>query len=130
MYGSLQFPKIVKLLIGRAPTTTDVLLHDHRVAALKDRKFPGLISEANCTAQGKIIDITDEEFSVISDFENESYTKHFYESRTVSVVVANKQIEAITFVWTDPNTVLDTDWNKEDFQKTHLNSYIKRLSEK
>jgi gamma-glutamylcyclotransferase (GGCT)/AIG2-like uncharacterized protein YtfP len=123
VYGTLMFPEVLEVLLGRTPTMAPAALDGWRAAALTDRVYPGLVvAGPGLAAAGRVLLGLDErERAVLDAFEEDEV----YERRPV--VLADGR-EATTYVWIDDAAVLDHDWDPGLFVTEHLPTYVARWS--
>jgi gamma-glutamylcyclotransferase (GGCT)/AIG2-like uncharacterized protein YtfP len=73
VYGTLTFPEVVRVLLGRTPDTVAVSVAGWRVAPLRGCVYPTLVT-AEAIAHGRlIVDLNVQEWRIIDAFEDDSY---------------------------------------------------------
>jgi gamma-glutamylcyclotransferase (GGCT)/AIG2-like uncharacterized protein YtfP len=73
VYGTLQFPEVLRALLGRIPDSSATTLDGWRAAALARRTYPGLVP-ANATVGGTLLTgLTAEELQVLDEYESGPY---------------------------------------------------------
>lgn len=120
VYGTLKYPEIMFALTGRVTDYIDATLNGYKIVSLKNKPYPGLFISDGSTAVGKLIDIDEESFSVISAWEDIEYTPI-----EITSSVGGNQIKAITFLHSVKADQLYTDWDEENFKNNHLMDYVK-----
>ena len=119
VYGTLLFPEILRALIGRVPESTGAEAAGWRAAALRGRRYPGLVPGA-ARARGRLISgLNDAERRIIDDFEDGGY-----ELRDLALTDGSR---AAAYVWTSDD-VLPTDWDAAAFAASDLARYVERLT--
>ena len=117
VYGTLQFPDVLRALIDRIPDASSATAHGWRVAALPGQVYPGLVPADAGTAQGLLMTgLTTEEWQTIDAFEAIGYDLRRLEldnNRRGWAYVCAPHIEA------SPQ-----DWSAEEFARQHLHAYI------
>src|ERR1700722_17971188 len=73
VYGTLTFPEVARVLLGRTPGSIAVSIAGWRVAALPGSVYPTLVT-AEAIAHGRLIaDLTVHEWRIIDAFEDDNY---------------------------------------------------------
>lgn len=118
VYGTLKYPEIVFALTGKVTDYSDVTLNGYKIVSLKNKPYPGLVISSDNAVVGKLIDINEESYAVISAWEDIEYTPI-----EVTANVGSDQVRAITFLHTVKAEQLSKDWNEEYFRNKHLKDY-------
>lgn len=117
-YGTLQFPEVLMVLLGRVPKTEPAAVSGWRAAALAGRSYPGLVAAAG-TATGRVLPgLGRREIQIIDDFESGPY-----DLRPLTLADGRT---AWVYVWTDPAAVQPEDWSCEDFAARTLAAFVVR----
>jgi hypothetical protein len=117
-YGSLQFPEVLEVLLGRVPPTKPAEAEGWRIIPLAGLVYPGLV-RARATVTGLIIgELTDADWIVIDAFENPAYELNLMHLTDGSVAWA----------YTSPNDTEPADgtWDAAIFASRHLYDYVHR----
>jgi hypothetical protein len=126
-YGTLAFPQILEIVLGRLPVSSVARLPGWRVAALAGRPFPTLVPAAS-TAPGLLLHgLTAADWDVIDAYEGPAYD--------VVEVRLDDGRPALTYV-SDPERVVDRtswtalphDWDPDRFAEEVLASYVERCA--
>jgi len=116
VYGTLQFPEVLGILLGRTPDSSPMALKGWRAAALARRTYPGLVP-ANATVPGMLLTgLRAEELEVLDEYESGPY-----ELRKLSLTDGRP---AWSYVWTDATSVLASDWSADEFAAGHLPGFV------
>src|SRR5262249_11265420 len=116
VYGTLQFPEVLRALLGRVPDSSPITLDGWRAAALARRTYPGLVP-ANATVPGMLLTgLTAEELQVLDEYESGPY-----DLRKLSLTDGRP---AWSYVWTDATLVLASDWSADEFAAEHLAGFV------
>lgn len=116
VYGTLQFPEVLRVLLGRAPNSSATALAGWRAAALARRTYPGLVP-ASATVPGRLLTgLTAGELEVLDEYESGPYD--------VRKVTLTDGSPAWSYVWTDAKSVLASDWSASEFAAEHLASFV------
>jgi gamma-glutamylcyclotransferase (GGCT)/AIG2-like uncharacterized protein YtfP len=116
VYGTLQFPDVLRALLGRIPDSSPVALNGWRAAALVRRTYPGLVP-ADATVPGTLLTgLTGEELQVLDEYESGPY-----DLRELSLTDGRA---AWSYIWTDATSVLASDWSPEEFAAKHLHGFV------
>jgi gamma-glutamylcyclotransferase (GGCT)/AIG2-like uncharacterized protein YtfP len=123
VYGTLMFPEVLDVLLGRTPDMAPAALDGWRAAALADRVYPGLVAanRPGVAAAGRVLLGLDDQERVVLD----AFEESIYERR--SVVLADGR-RASTYVWLDTTAVLAHDWDPTRFATDHLAVYVDHWS--
>jgi gamma-glutamylcyclotransferase (GGCT)/AIG2-like uncharacterized protein YtfP len=117
-YGTLQFPEVLMVLLGRSPKTEPAAVSGWRAAALAGRSYPGLVAAAG-TATGRVLSgLGRQDIQIIDDFESGPY-----ELRPLTLADG---LTAWAYVWTDLAAVRPEDWSCEDFAARTLATFVLR----
>lgn len=115
VYGTLQYPEVLDILIGRAPNSTPATAAGWRAAALTDCVYPGLVPAAGHIVSGTLIEnLTREEWEVLDHFEDDIYA--------LQPLQISDGGHAWTYVW--PRAVRSSNWSPEGFTIDHLPDYL------
>ncbi|MFI6043731.1 gamma-glutamylcyclotransferase family protein [Nocardia sp. NPDC051321] len=116
VYGTLQFPEVLEILIGRVPQRTTAAAPGWRVAALPGRVYPGLVPEPNALAHGIVLaGLTSTEWAVLDAFEDDEYDLR-------PIDLARPAQRSWTYEWTA--TVAQDDWHPAHFVTDHLPHFV------
>ena len=115
VYGTLQFPEVLRALLGRVPDGSPTTLDGWRAAALARRPYPGLV-QADATVGGMLLTgLRAEELEVLDEYESGPY-----DLRKLSLADGRP---AWSYVWTDATCVLPSDWSADEFAAEHLHDF-------
>ena len=116
VYGTLQFPEVLEVLLGRIPQIGAAVLVGWRAAALARRTYPGLIP-ATTTVRGMLLTgLTDDEVVLLDEYESGPY-----DLRKVALTGGR---DAWAYVWTDASSVLAADWSADLFAADQLPGFV------
>lgn len=117
VYGTLQFPEILFVLIDRVPERRPAAAEGWRVASLTGRVYPGLVP-GDGAAHGHLLSgLTSEEWRVLDAFEGPEY-----ELKRLELVGGG---HGWAYVWRLATEVSSAGWSAEDFEQRHLPAYVK-----
>ncbi|MCC5847591.1 MAG: gamma-glutamylcyclotransferase [Verrucomicrobia bacterium] len=75
-YGTLQFPDLMRRLLGRLPTSRPALLHGYARYAVRNEDFPGLVPEAGSLTDGLLFEnLNANELARLDKYESEMYDR-------------------------------------------------------
>ena len=121
VYGTLQFPEVLRALLGRIPECGPVTLDGWRAAALARRPYPGLVA-ANATVPGMLLTgLTAEELEVLDEYESGPYD--------LRELALSDGRPAWAYAWTDATCVLASDWSADAFAAEHLSGFVVRVGD-
>ncbi|MFI6515126.1 gamma-glutamylcyclotransferase family protein [Spirillospora sp. NPDC050679] len=73
-YGTLRYPEILHVLLGRVPDLSPATAPGWRVSALPGLVYPGLVADPAATAGGVLISgLTDGERALLDAYEDDLY---------------------------------------------------------
>lgn len=120
-YGTLLFPEVLHALIGRVPQSQIASADGWRVAALKNRTYPGLVASPGEIAHGRLLPgLSDDEWRLLDNFEDRKY-----ELRQITLLDGQN---GLAYVWTDDTETCANAWDIKSFILTHLPTYVKRCA--
>ncbi|MGW6456293.1 gamma-glutamylcyclotransferase family protein [Streptomyces sp. NPDC055078] len=117
VYGTLQFPEVLRALLGRIPRTTPAAASGWRAAALDRRVYPGLVAAEQVATGLRLDDLTPQEWRVLDDFEDDQYA--------LRPIPLSGGTHGWAYVWPDLD-VLPENWDPEEFRARHLRAYASR----
>lgn len=122
VYGTLQFPEILKRLTGKIFTMKPATLNGFKRCCVKGCDYPALIETKDAITNGIILENVDEKsLKAIDYFEGDEYEK-----TGVTVLVNGLEVSAITYVWVAEKKRLEcTDWDRSFFESNFLIKYLK-----
>jgi len=120
-YGSLTFPEVLEVLLGRVPAAVPATAPGWRIAALRDRPFPVLVPGAGVAVGVLLTDLTSTEWRIVDAFEARSY-----ELREIDLDVGRGGAYVAGARADADWGVLPRDWAREAFD---LPSYLQRCSD-
>lgn len=121
VYGTLQFPEVLEVLIDRVPQRRPATASGWRVAALPGLLYPGLVAQSNAVAHGLVLDgLTAREWEILDAFEDDQY-----DLRAIPLTAAADP--AWTYIWTAP--VTQHDWHPDHFAIDHLPQFLTRCAD-
>ncbi|MFE7741062.1 gamma-glutamylcyclotransferase family protein [Nocardia sp. NPDC057455] len=118
VYGTLQFPEVLKTLLGRVPPLEPAELTGWRAAALPRRIYPGLIAASDGRTSGAVLSgITAVEWTILDAFEDDEYDLR-------RLYIDDRDVPVWTYVWT---VAADSaDWQRDRFAAEHLAPFAAR----
>jgi len=116
VYGTLQFPSVLRVLLGRVPRTQLAAAAGFRAAALAGRSYPGLVAGVG-TVNGLVLaGLTPAETLILDAFEAGPY-----DFRGLTLTDGRT---AWAYVWTDASAVLPGDWSAQEFAASRLGTFV------
>ena len=120
MYGSLQFPDVLRVLIGRVPDMVPAMAAGWRVTALADVDYPGLVSGDDSAVGHLLADLSWEEWKILDAFENPLYDLTF---------LATSAADAWAYTCPATSTApIAGGWTMGNFADRHLAEYLVRCA--
>jgi|GEM_PF-481941 len=115
VYGTLRFPEVLAVLLGRVPRLEPARAPGWRVRALSGVVYPGLVPDPACTADGTLIlGLSEAEQRLLDAFEGD-----LYERRRLALEDGR---HGWAYIWrgrTEPR-----DWDLAGFAERHLAAYV------
>ncbi|MEV0027635.1 gamma-glutamylcyclotransferase family protein [Nocardia sp. NPDC050793] len=144
VYGTLQFPEVLRELLGRCPELSPAELTGWRAAALPGRVYPGLVPDGRATVRGVLLSgLSAGEWAVLDAFEDDEYDLRTVlfdgervdtggpdplrvhpESSRGGACVAPGAVW--TYVWTAEAT--SAEWRADAFAAEHLSAFALRCA--
>uniref|UniRef100_A0A0D9VC44 Putative gamma-glutamylcyclotransferase n=1 Tax=Leersia perrieri TaxID=77586 RepID=A0A0D9VC44_9ORYZ len=128
VYGTLMAEEVVRVLIGRLPSSSPAVLPNHQRFSTKGRVYPAILPVDGKEVSGKVfMGITDSELNVLDIFEDEEYVKRTVE---ISLTDTSEKLLAYAYIWgnrDDPD--LYDEWNFEEWRRVHLEDYVSMTQE-
>ena len=128
VYGTLMAEEVVRVLIGRSPSSSPAVLPNHQRFSIKRRVYPAILPVDGKEVSGKVFKgITGRELNVLDIFEDEEYVKRTVE---ISLTDTSEKLLAYAYIWgnqDDPD--LYGEWDFEEWKRVHLEDYVKMTQE-
>lgn len=123
-YGTLSFPDVLEVVIGRRPEPTAATLADFRCERFVGGHFPGLVAGPGSRVHGVVYrDIDRATLARLDDFEGDLYVR-----RLLEVTVDGAPLTAFTYlVAARFQARFAGDWDREWFARHHKGEFIARL---
>ncbi len=128
VYGTLLFPEILHILLGRLPGSSAATLPDYHRFSIHDganvRPYPAVFPQPASEVQGLLLHgLSPAEHAVLDAYEDEDYIK-----TAVPVLRDDQWVEASVYVWrADKRGQLRGVWDPEQFMRQHLGTYLKHM---
>uniref|UniRef100_A0A1J3C8L5 Putative gamma-glutamylcyclotransferase n=1 Tax=Noccaea caerulescens TaxID=107243 RepID=A0A1J3C8L5_NOCCA len=123
VYGSLQEPQVVYVLLNRIPDHVSAVLSGFHRFRLKGRIYPTILPDGTRQVTGKVLKgITDDELKLLDDFEDVEYDR-----KSVQVVLADtsEKLQVGTYVWRNKNDPdLYGEWDFEEWKRHDSEDFI------
>ena len=123
VYGTLEFPQVVKKLLGTSLEGECAELPGFDRYLLVNRNYPGVISNPAARVDGVLYHgVTPKYFKLLDRYEDE-----FYERRRVVVETSQSQtVSAWAYIvpLRYKRELSNKPWNRENFTSTHLKRFL------
>ncbi len=123
VYGSLQVPKVLEVVIGRPIEGKPASAPGFRRFVMKGYSFPGMIPEAEASTGGRLIEgLTEEDLERLDHFEGEPYLR-----QKIRVLLdGNAPSEAWAYVIPAEETgfITDLEWDLQKFIDNDLEVFL------
>jgi gamma-glutamylcyclotransferase (GGCT)/AIG2-like uncharacterized protein YtfP len=121
VYGTLLFPEVLRILIGRVPDRTPATVQRWRAAALPGRVYPGLVPAQRSVSGLLLSELSADEWQTIDSFEGE----FFYELRELPLVHGG---HGWAYVCRANIEVATDNWDAQEFATRHLANYLEHCA--
>ena len=128
VYGTLLFPEILEVVLGRVPDFKDGILSDYHRFNIHDgintRLYPAISNQPGGLVEGRLLlDLSYDERQVLDAYEGREYFK-----KTVQVQCEGQLVEAEVYIWhTAGKDLLKGSWSPSNFKIHHLDQYVRDL---
>lgn len=120
-YGTLLFPEVLHALLGREPQSKSASVGGWRVAALKNRTYPGLVAAPGEITHGRLLtELNGHEWRLLDNFEDCRY-----ELRQITLIGGQS---SLAYIWVDDAETCSKTWDPQAFASTHLAAYVERCA--
>ena len=127
VYGSLQSPSVLKVLLGRVPRRRRAVLNNYARFRVPGRTYPGINEELGSFVDGNLLsDLTVSETELLDAFEGEEYLKRKVE--VFEEEYRDERVVADAYVFRNVVTARE-DWSLEEFERFHLEGFLKLCEE-
>ncbi|MGW4030713.1 gamma-glutamylcyclotransferase family protein [Streptomyces sp. NPDC004838] len=117
VYGTLQFPEVLRALLGRVPRTAPATASGWRPAVLDHRVYPGLVAADQDVSGLLLDDLNREEWRALDTFEGDEYD--------LRQIPLTDGTHGWAYVWPGSD-VLPENWDPAHFRTHHLTAYAAR----
>ncbi|MCB0360614.1 MAG: gamma-glutamylcyclotransferase [Bdellovibrionales bacterium] len=122
-YGTLSIPGVMLAVTGREFKTIKAVAADHMAYVLRDKKYPGLVAEAEGIAAGLIhVDVDQETLAVLDAFEDEIYERREMNVTTLNDVLV--KVAAYVVPLNNRELLSDRLWDEDAFVTYELEAYL------
>ncbi|KFK29712.1 hypothetical protein AALP_AA7G169200 [Arabis alpina] len=123
VYGSLQEPQVVYVLLNRVPDHISAVLSGFHRFRLTGRVYPTILPDSTREVTGKVLKgITDDELKLLDEFEDVEYDRH-----TVEVVLkdTSEKLQVETYVWKNKDDLdLYGEWDFEEWKRHDKEDFV------
>ena len=118
-YGTLQFPVIIEVVIGRVPAMIAATASDHEVRHIPGVQYPGLVSVPGGSASGVLIgDLSEMEWSLLDEYEDAFYSLD-------DIVVCSNGNARVASAYRVPLSMVSSDyWDPRLFEARYLDVFV------
>lgn len=124
VYGSLQFPEMIKGITGCIFQSEPAVLEHYKRYSVKGESYPAIVEAPRESVTGMVFfDVGEDALNRISFFEGEEYVL-----KEVDVICFEQIIKAQTFCWiANRNFLSNEEWDKRKFESESLPFYLKEV---
>ena len=124
-YGTLQFPEILRALLGRVPDLEPGTIVDHEARRLPGVGFPGLVAAPGSLAPAHVIvDLSEQEWEALDAYEDDFY------ALVDVVVLIDGGLEVPAVAYRVPASMAtSTIWTADWFAAEHLETFLGAISD-
>lgn len=117
VYGTLRFPEVLRVLLGRVPELRPATAAGWRVRALPGVVYPGLVADPDGVAEGLLMTgLTEDERRLLDAYEGDDYDP--------TLITLDDGHRAWAYVW--KASAEPYDWDVERFAREGLPSFVDR----
>ncbi|CAO5175793.1 putative gamma-glutamylcyclotransferase [Frankia sp. AiPs1] len=121
VYGTLMFPEVLAILLGRVPRMERAAVAGWRAAGLRDRLYPGLVPDPASQTSGQVLlGLDTAQTGVLDAFEGVAYE--------VGPLVLTDGRAVFAYLWKDLAEVTAQVWDPQAFSERHLDDYARRCA--
>jgi len=123
-YATLQFPEVLRHVLGRDLPGAAARLHGYRRARFVSGGFPGLLPDATATVDGTLYcSLRPADLARLDDFEGDLYVR-----RLVPVTAAlETQLAFVYLVAARHRRLFTGEWDADDFVVHELGAFLERI---
>jgi gamma-glutamylcyclotransferase (GGCT)/AIG2-like uncharacterized protein YtfP len=125
-YGTLMFPEVMQRVTGRHFEGSPVILDDYGCYTVNGHAFPGIVRESGAVTQGLVYEgIGDTLLHRLDLFEGD-----FYERRRVCVTdTTGRPLQTWAYVVpaASRGILSRQSWDRQTFEREHLNTYLQSV---
>ena len=128
-YGTLQFPEVMERVTGRRFQGTRAMLDNFARYRIKNAVYPGVIAEHGAATEGILyFDVDAESMHYLDIFEGTPYFRRQLPVRASD----GETVMAEVYVVDDQQrqTLTQERWDKQEFARLHLQTYLARIKPK
>lgn len=121
-YGTLTFPEVISVVIGRVPSSQPAEIHGYKNCCVRGKSFPGLIYAGRGVVRGVLyFGLTGDDWAKLNAFEDE-----FYQLEQVGVITEHVSQPAKAYIVPPQNAAVLTSeiWDPEIFRRDFLPHYL------
>lgn len=120
VYGSLQFPDVLRVLLGRVPPLVAATVEGWHVTALPDVVYPGLLPGGGPTKGFVLVDLSREDWKIVDAFEDPIY----------DLTPLDMADGGTAWAYTCPLASASPSgpWDPREFAERHLSAYLDRCA--
>lgn len=125
-YGTLQFPKVWQAVVGRAAASQQVTAKGYAIYRVKDRLYPGMISETDSQVRGRLYsEIDDNQLLTLDRFEGAEY----YRTRITVTTESGTLLECFAYLASAETQLASDSWDRDYFvQSGGIEKFLTRTS--
>lgn len=128
VYGTLQYPSILNILLRRVPATTPATVSGFRRVRILNQPYPAVLADPGSSVDGVLLSgLREDELEVMHDYEGEEYVLH----GGVEAVTDAGPVECALYLWGD--AYLDRllqplePWDQSAFERNDLDRFAGML---
>jgi len=126
VYWTLLFDEIVEKICGKIFKSIKWNLLWYKRYSVKGQMYPAIVMCNDCVVEGRILfDVDDESLKKIDEFEWDEYRKEI-----VRVKSGLWDLQCLVYIWNKDISLLEGDWNIEEFKQKYLRYYLEVKLEK
>lgn len=123
-YGTLQFPEVMKLVIGLDLPSFPARLNGYQCLKIKNRTYPGIVKNPNQFIDGILYkEVGDHALKLLDQFEDVLYERSL-------VDLEGETEQAFVYLIKDQykNRLTDEPWSLDEFKLKYLFKYLRDIN--
>lgn len=126
VYGTLEFPEVLRQVLGEELPGTSAVLFGFRRFRLKSHPFPGITAMRRSRVSGMLLTgLEPKHLRLLDRYEGRMYRR----IRTKTILPDKRTCSAWVYILSDSSRheITDVPWNKQEFFEKYLAAYLRKI---